>query len=190
MNRFTLYLLSVLMFALFVSPAYARTPPPIDLGIQNIPQETPVWCWAAVAQQIIFALRGPDGTPPQCGLVAIASNVPSQVCCQIPTPCMRTGYLHEIQSLILYFGGRFSTISPPADPMTVYRTLASARAIIMAVQSSPFSGHVVVIRGMAWIPTHMGVQPVLYINDPMGFFTQPVPFVNILPYWRAAIVVS
>lgn len=179
-----------LTLSLSISPVRAQVPPPVDLGIQNIPQETPVWCWAAVAQQIIFALRGPNGTPPQCGLVAIASNAPPQYCCQMPTPCMRTGHLQEIQGLILHFGGRFSSIAPPADPMTIYRTLASRRAIIMAVQTSPFSGHVVVIRGMAWVPTPMGVQPVLFVNDPMGFFTQPIPFMDILPYWSAAIVVN
>ena len=179
-----------LTLSLAISPVRAQVPPSVDLGIQNIPQETPLWCWAAVAQQIIFALRGPNGTPPQCGLVAIASNVPPQYCCQMPTPCMRTGHLQEIQGLILHFGGHPSSIAPPTDPMTIYRTLASRRAIIMAVQTSPFSGHVVVIRGMAWVPTPMGVQPVLFVNDPMGFFTQPIPFMNILPYWSAAIVVN
>jgi hypothetical protein len=192
MKKRTIYLaLTVaLVLAVTTSQLRAQVPPPVDLGIQNIPQETPVWCWAAVAQQIIFASRGPNGTPPQCGLVAIASNAPPQYCCQQPTPCMRTGHLQEIQGLILHFGGRLSSLAPPADPMTVYQTLASRRPIIMAVQSSPYSGHVVVIRGMAWVSTPMGIQPVLYVNDPMGFFTQPVPFINILPYWRAAIVVS
>lgn len=169
---------------------HAQVPPPIDLGIQNIPQDTQVWCWAAVAQQIILRLRGSSNTPPQCGLVATASNVPPQACCQVPTPCMRTGGLQEIQALILHFGGHYSSIVPPANPMAVYQTLASGRAIIMAVQSSPFSGHVVVIRGMAWVPTPNGVQPVLYINDPMAYFTQPVPFANILPHWMAAIVIN
>ena len=61
-----------LTLSLSISPVRAQVPPPVDLGIQNIPQETPLWCWAAVAQQIIFALRGPNGTPHQCGLVAIA----------------------------------------------------------------------------------------------------------------------
>jgi hypothetical protein len=183
-----IFLLSILALILSISTVNAL-PPPIDLGIQNIPQQTPVWCWAAVAQQIIFALRGAGGTPPQCGLVAIASNVSPNACCQSPTPCLRTGQLLEIQGLILHFGGRYSTITPPANPMAVYQTLASGRAIIMAVQSSPYSGHVVVIRGMAWIQTPMGIQPVLYINDPMGYFTQPIPFISILPYWRAAIVV-
>ena len=29
------------------------TAQPVDLGIPNVPQETDVWCWAAVAEQII-----------------------------------------------------------------------------------------------------------------------------------------
>ncbi|WP_374481415.1 papain-like cysteine protease family protein [Zoogloea sp.] len=185
---------SSIFFAFFIiffsSQVRSQLLPPVDLGIQNIPQETPVWCWAAVAQQIILAVRGLNGTPPQCGLVAIASNVPPQYCCQAPMSCMRGGSLTEIQNLIQYFGGRFSSIAPPADPMTIYQTLLARNAIIMAVQSSPFSGHVVVIRGMEWVATSSGIQPVLYINDPMGFFTQPVPFMSILPYWRAAIVVN
>ena len=183
-------LLFALISTLFISPVRAQIPQPIDLGIQNIPQETPLWCWAAVAQQIIFALRGPNGAPPQCALVALTSNVSPQACCQMPTRCMRTGHLQEIQGLSLHFGGLFSAITPPADPVTVYRTLVSQRAIIMAVKSSPFSGHVVVIRGIAWIPTPQGLQPVLYVNDPMGFFTQRVPFIDILGYWPAAIVVG
>ena len=182
-------LLAALMTALLITPVSAQTPPPIDLGIQNILQETPVWCWAAVAQQIILASNGPAGTPPQCGLVAIASGVSPQMCCRVPTPCARGGHLQEIQGLILRFGGRFSAIALPADPMAVYRTLVSGRAIVMSVRSTPFSGHVIVIRGMAWIITPMGIQPVLYVNDPLSFFTQPIPFIDLLPYWQAAIIV-
>lgn len=182
----------LLLFTSFItaSKTHAQIPPPIDLGIQNIPQETDVWCWVAVAQQIILASRGPQGTPQQCSLVAIASNTPAAYCCQTPTPCRRVGHLTEIQNLILHFGGRYSQILLPTDPMSVYQTLASRRAIIMEVMSSPYSSHVVVIRGMAWAPTPMGIQPVLYINDPLGFFVQPILFSNLLPYWRTAIVVN
>lgn len=169
--------------------ALAQVPPPGDLGIQNITQQIPVWCWAAVAQQIIYRLNGSTATPQQCQLVATALNTTPQYCCQFPTPCMNTGSLQQIQGLIAYYGDHWSSISPPANPMVVYQTLVSGRAIIMALQSSPYSGHVVVIRGMAWVPTPMGVQPILYINDPMTYFTQPVPFANFIQYWGAAIVV-
>lgn len=182
---------SIAFFVLvaFFSHVRAQVPPPVDLGILNVPQETPVWCWAAVAQQIILRLNGPTGTPPQCGLVATAFNVPPSHCCQVPTPCATTGSLQQIQALIAHFGGRWSSLAPPASPMTIYQTLTSGRAVIMAVQSSPYSGHVVVIRGMAWVATPAGIQPMLYINDPMSYFTQPIPFQAIANYWQAAIVV-
>jgi hypothetical protein len=184
-----LLFLFALLACFQVSPARAQLPPPVDLGIQNIPQDTDVWCWAAVSQQIIMALRGPASTPPQCALVAVSSNVPPQACCANYALCRRTGALQEIQRLILQFGGHFSSIAPPADPITIYQTLRSGKAIIMSVQASPMMGHVVVIRGMVWVATPMGPQAVLLINDPMAFFTQPVPFTQLLQYWNAAIVV-
>ena len=165
-------------------------PPPVDLGIQNIPQQTQVWCWAAVAQQIIAAAQGFQNTPQQCAMVAIANNVAPQYCCNMPQACMTTGSLQQIQALILNFGGHVSSIAPPADPMTIYNTLAAGHPIIMAVQTTPFAGHVVVLRGMQWVPTQFGVQPVLLVNDPMGFFSQPIPFINLAQYWQAAIVVN
>ena len=188
MKIINIFLLTFFLTA--TPPARAEVLPPVDIQIQNLPQETQVWCWAAVAQQIILRLNGPTATPPQCQLVATAFNLAPQYCCQAPTPCMTTGSLQQIQALIAYYGGHWSSIAPPTDPMTIYQTLASGRAIIMAVQSSPYSGHVVIIRGMAWVTTTMGVQPVLYINDPMAYFTQPVPFQSIAGYWQAAIVVN
>lgn len=171
-------------------PAAAQGwPPPVDLGIQNVPQETEVWCWVAVVQQIVLHLRGPQATPAQCALVAMANGSHPGVCCSHPMACLVTGHLHQIQGLIQQFGGRPASIGYPTDPMTIYNTLASGRPIIMAVQFTPFAGHVVVIRGMEWVPTAFGLQPVLLINDPLAYFSQPVPFVRIARYWNGAIVV-
>ena len=66
-------------------------PRPVDLGIRNILQETQVWCWAAVAQQISLHLRGPNDTPPQCALVAIAYNAGPEYCCNAPQACLLVG---------------------------------------------------------------------------------------------------
>ena len=165
-------------------------PEPVDLQIQNIPQETGVWCWAAVAEQIILSLRGPYDTPPQCALVAMANGRPPDYCCSRYQPdCVRTGSLEQIQYLIGEFGGAYSSQVLPTDPMTLYNALRQDRAIIMAVQATPWYGHVVVIRGMEWAQTLYGFEPVLYVNDPMNYFTQPIPFWRIAQYWRAAIVV-
>ncbi|MEQ8860919.1 MAG: papain-like cysteine protease family protein [Pseudomonadales bacterium] len=169
--------------------APGQVPPPVDLPIENIPQETQVWCWAAVAQQIIKATKGIQGTPPQCALVGMANGQHPQACCQNPGACVTTGSLQQIQGLVQQFGGRGSQVAQPTDPMTVYSALAGGHAVVMAVRSSPYAGHVVVLRGMAWQPTPAGLQPVLFINDPMAYFTQPVPFANIARYWEAAIVI-
>lgn len=169
---------------------YGRVLPTVDLPIRNIPQETQVWCWAAVAQQIILASQGVQRTPAQCALVASAYGMPPQSCCGMQRNCTVTGSLQQIQGLIAQYGGRHSSIEPPTDPMTLYRTLADGKAIVLAVKATPFSGHVIVLRGMAWMPSPQGPQPVLFINDPMAYFTAPVPFANIAQYWESAIVVN
>jgi hypothetical protein len=173
------------------APALAQYPPPVDLPIQNILQETPAWCWAAVAQQIILAAAGPQRTPQQCALVAIANNAPPAVCCSGFNPgCVRTGSLQQIQLLIGQFGRHASAVAPPTDPLTLYKTLASNRPIILHIVSGPGTSHVVVLRGMAFVPTQQGVMPVLYINDPMSVFTQPVSYNDLLRLWISAIVVN
>ncbi len=180
----------ILVFFCLTGGAHAQLPPPVDIPVQNIPQESPVWCWAAVAQQIIMYSQGVQRTPSQCALVAIANNAPPQVCCTAYNPiCVRTGSTQQIQGLIAYFGGRYSGIAPPADPMTLYKTLASGKPIILQVRAGMQSAHVVVLRGMSFVPTPYGTEPVLHINDPLAHFTQPVPFSNLIRIWMSAIVV-
>lgn len=60
-------LLAIFALMFVLGPASAQLPPPINLGIINLPQNGPVWCWAAVARQIIAwkhqnLLAAPEGT--------------------------------------------------------------------------------------------------------------------------------
>ncbi|MXZ80632.1 MAG: hypothetical protein F4Z15_04545 [Gammaproteobacteria bacterium] len=190
--RAVLIVVSCLNFLGTWNAASAQTVSTVSLPIQNIPQETQVWCWAAVAQQIVYSLHGPGNTPPQCEMVALANNAPPNTCCDQfgryngNPACMRTGSLQQIQWLIGYFGGRYSSLAPPAHPDILFDTLQRGRAIILSIQSSPYTtGHVVVLRGMS---IANGV-PVLHINDPLAYFTQPMPFDRLLDYWSSAIVV-
>lgn len=186
--RAALIVVSCLSFSGTWNAASAQT---VSLPIQNIPQETQVWCWAAVAQQIVYSLRGPANTPPQCAMVALANNAHPNACCNQfgryngNPACMRTGSLQQIQWLIGYFGGRYSTLAPPAHPGVLFDSLQRGHAIILSIQSSPYAGHVVVLRGMSIVN---GV-PVLHINDPLAHFTKPMPFHRLLGYWSSAIVV-
>lgn len=164
---------------------------PVDLPIQNLPQETEVWCWAAVSQQIIAASRGMQSTPPQCALVAIANGASPQACCQTRDQrCVRTGSLQQIQDLIQRYGGRTSSYAAPTDAMTLYRTLKMGHAVIIGVNAGQGMGHVVVARGMSFQQTPQGLVPFVHVNDPMAHFTQPVPFNQIAAVWRQAIIVN
>lgn len=169
-----------------------QIPPPVDLPIQNLRQETQVWCWAAVSQQIIHSIRGQQNTPAQCALVAMANGAEPGVCCNgYNQQCVRTGTLDQIRSLIQQFGGRPSNIAEPTDPMTLYKTLASGHPVIIAIQApNTQAGHVIVVRGMTFMQTPNGVEPVLHINDPMAIYTQPVPFRQLQQMWKAAIIVN
>lgn len=181
---------SLLPLGSAVGPVNAQIglPAPVDLGIPNILQETDLWCWAAVAQQIITWRTGTS--PPQCALVARAFGADIRFCCTNRAACRTVGYLPQIQQLIAEFGGLFSAIAPPTDPLTLYRTLLSRRPVILALHATPLVGHVVVLRGMSFMQTTYGVVGILLVNDPMSFFVQPVVFQNLLPYWSAAVVVA
>ena len=189
MKKVTCTLLLVITLLLGISNVWAE--PPVDIPIMNIPQETDVWCWVAVAQQIIMASRGAQNTPPQCALVATANGARPGFCCNGYNPaCVTTGSIPQIQNLIAHFGGRSSTYVPPTDPMTLYRTLALGRAVIVQLRTGQSSAHVVVIRGMSFVPTQFGIKAMLHVNDPLAYFTQPVPYDQIAPIWMSAIVVN
>lgn len=183
----------VSIFIFSVSLSSQPFPPPVNLSIQNIMQQTQVWCWAAVAQQIILSRQGPANTPPQCALVAMANGTHPSICCSgAGNPnCVKTGSLQQIQFLIGKFGGSYSSIQPPANPMVLYNTLASGRPIILQVKTGQSSAHVVVLTGMSFVPNgYGGIEPVLHINDPLAFYNQPIPFSNIIQVWMSAIVVG
>jgi hypothetical protein len=183
-------LVPVILLSITMATPVAAQPPPVDMPIRNIPQDTSVWCWAAVAQQIIDYTRGPGQSPPQCALVALAYGSPPGACCNRNPQCWVTGSLPQIQSLIGYFGGRYSALAPPADPMTLYQTLAAGRPIILFVRSGLMTSHVVVLRGMHFIPVPGGYEAVLHVNDPLGYYTQPVLFSQLVGIWMGAIVVN
>ena len=165
-------------------------PPPVDIPIQNIPQQQSNWCWVAVVQQIIAAKhwQNTGNIPQQCELVSLANNLP-QTCCNNPISCNVGGTTAQIQWLINNFGGSFTTFQLPTNPMVLYNTLASGKAVIIQLNSG-YVAHVVVVRGMYFSYDQFGnAQPFLYINDPLGVFPQSVPFSNIAAIWTSSIVV-
>lgn len=169
--------------------AYSQ-PMPIDLGIQNIPQQDNMWCWAAVAQQIILWKTG--AAPDQCEMVARAKNANIQVCCNFYTNCSTPGNFVDIQNLLLIYGAGYSALAAPTNPTMLYNTLASNKPVILFL-NQPYQniGHFVVLTGMGWVNDPIyGLIPFVHINDPMSIYTQPMPFANIIGLWQAAIIVN
>jgi hypothetical protein len=71
-------ILVALALVMTFGPAAAQLPPPINLGIYNLTQDTPEWCWVAVARQIAaWKRRDLPSIPEQCALVAVANNAPA-----------------------------------------------------------------------------------------------------------------
>ena len=162
----------------------------VELPVANLSQQTPVWCWVTVAQQIIAASKGPQSTPQQCELVATADGVSADTCCAgYNQQCVHTGSLQQIQRLIQQYGGRTSSYAQPTDPLTLYKALKDGHAVVIALNMNG-SGHVVVARGMTTVPANGGYEAMILLNDPMAQYTQPVPFDQIAPLWQEAIVIN
>jgi hypothetical protein len=182
-------MLFAFVLALGSGTAAAQIPPPVNIPITNRLQETPVWCWAAVVQQLVQQKTG--ALLPQCAIVAVGNGHPPGACCAFPHPsCVVTGSFNQIQQLIGYYGGSYSVMTPPANAMTLYNTLASGRPVVFEIGAGPGITHVVVVRGMRFVPMGGGnVFPILLVNDPMSHFPSEVPFDAIAPHWIKAMVV-
>lgn len=158
---------------LLVRDANAQQPY-VSLPVSNILQASRSWCWAAAAQQVIVYATG--NSPSQCELVARATGIP-----RCPD---RLGHINEIRSLVAFYGGRPSALTPPAAPGALYQELAAGRPIVLHLNTG--GGHFVVVRGMHFDPS---AGWVVHVNDPMSRYTQPIPFSRLVGIWDAAIVV-
>lgn len=159
-------------------------PKPIDLGVANVRQEDPKWCWAAVIQQIL-AWRG-GSAPSQCELVNQALTDKGQGgtdCCQEGPDseiCSRAGTNLEVLSLITRLGGRVDGIMPPNTPEEIHEYLENGRVVIAGVQGVAGLNHAYVIRGISWGEDG---QAMLLINDPAQDEPVNLPFQEARPTW-------
>ena len=181
-------LIAAITAACLGAPARAELPPPVDLGIANIRQETDVWCWAAVAQQVIVKRKG--RSPPQCALVAMVHGRYPSYCCPHYDRCAVPGSLAQIQKLIRNFGQRASSIAPPTDAMSLYRNLRAGKSHHPRGAQFALFGPCVVLTGMSWIQGSRGPEAVLHVNDPLQVIPARLAFRDLLPRWQAAIVVQ
>lgn len=159
---------------------YSRYPP-IHHAVPFHRQQTMVWCWVAAAK-MVAEFYGHRPVPDQCSMLQMQYGAP---CCQNPQLCSRPGHITEVQALIGRFGGRFSTISPPANGFALYDILRQGPIVMHTRQGA---GHFVIATGMRVVPSPIGPLGRVSINDP--FFGQyEVDFPSLMQAWTAALVV-
>jgi len=173
------------------------TPPAIEYHIPHIPQEEPLWCWAAAAQQAIgWVNKG--RAPAQCAIVALAHGLDVQECCADREGiCARTGEIPAIATLVERFGGEARELATvPRDPQTIYDILRKGDTLLIRLRPAPHDEavgirHMIVVRGIEWLrlPNNQ-LQATLLYNDPLGAGERAVNFDEIEGFFEQALVVS
>ncbi len=182
---------TILAVLLGCGPAMAGpAPADVDLGIPNIRQDTPNWCWIATAKQVI-RWTTPDFDLPQCRMLEIARNVPPGECCDHPERCRQDGTLVGIGHLIELFTGVAAKPAPFFDVDRMHRLLQGGRPVVLALQNGPEQGHAVVLRGIEYMQTMRDAVPILLVNDPFSDHperTERVPYELLQPLLAGGIV--
>ena len=181
---------------LITHPQSVGLPSTLEYNIPHLPQEEPLWCWAAAAQQAIgWVNRG--YAPTQCAIVALAHGLNVKDCCgDREGMCARTGEIPAIGRLVSLFGGEaFELASVPKTPKAVYRIIQQGQTLLIRLRPAPHDEaagirHMIVVRGIEWttLPnTRLGAN--LLYNDPLGSGIRSVSFDSIVGFFEQALIV-
>ncbi len=172
------------------------TPPAVEYHIPHIPQEEPLWCWAAAAQQAIGWVNN-GRAPAQCAIVALAHGLDVRKCCADREGiCARTGEIPAIARLVNRFGGQAMELSTvPRDPKKIYEMLRNGDTLLIRLRPAPHDEavgirHMIVVRGIEWLrmPNNQ-LQATLLYNDPLGEGERAVNFDEIEGFFEQALLV-
>ena len=182
----------------YVQQAAAQsTPPFVGYDIPHLPQEEPLWCWAAAAQQAIGWVNA-GRAPTQCAIVALAHGIDVNTCCADRTGvCARTGEIPAIAALVRRFGGQaYETATVPRDPREVYRILQEGGTLLIRLRPEKHVDaagirHMIVVTGLEWLRLPNGrLDATLHYNDPLGDGQRAVDFDEIVGFFEQALIVK
>ena len=181
---------------LITHPQSVGLPPTLEYNIPHLPQEEPLWCWAAAAQQAIgWVNKG--YAPTQCAIVALAHGLNVKDCCgDREGMCARTGEIPAIGRLVSLFGGQaFEMATVPRTPKEVYRIVEQGQTLLIRLRPAPNDQaagirHMIVVRGIEWtiLPNQRLGANLLY-NDPLGSGIRSVSFDTIVGFFEQALIV-
>ena len=177
-------------------PQSVGIPATVEYNIPHLPQEEPLWCWAAAAQQAIgWVNRG--YAPTQCAIVALAHGIDVETCCgDREGICAKTGEIPAIGRLVSLFGGEaYELATVPRDPKQIYNIVSKGQTLLIRLRPAPNDAaagirHMIVVRGIEWTPLpnrRLGAN--LLYNDPLGSGIRSVNFQEIVGFFEQALVV-
>ncbi len=181
---------------LITHPQSVGLPTTLEYNIPHLPQEEPLWCWAAAAQQAIgWVNKG--YAPTQCAIVALAHGLDVKTCCgDREGICARTGEIPAIGRLVSLFGGQaYELATVPRDPRLIYNIVEKGQTLLIRLRPAPHDEaagirHMIVVRGIEWttLPNQQLGANLLY-NDPLGSGIRSVSFDTIVGFFEQALVV-
>jgi len=181
---------------LITHPDSVGLPPTIEYNIPHLPQEEPLWCWAAAAQQAIgWVNKG--YAPTQCAIVALAHGLNVEECCgDREGICARTGEIPAIGKLVSLFGGEaFELATVPRKAEQIHNIVKQGQTLLIRLRPAPHDEaagirHMIVVRGIEWTsePNQRFGANLLY-NDPLGSGIRSVSFDTIVGFFEQALIV-
>ena len=181
---------------LITHPQSVGVPETLEYNIPHLPQEEPLWCWAAAAQQAIgWVNKG--YAPTQCAIVALAHGIDVEKCCgDRDGICAKTGEIPAISRLVTLFGGQaYELASVPRDPKEIYNIVKQGQTLLIRLRPAPHDEaagirHMIVVRGIEWtVQPNQQLGANLIYNDPLGSGIRSVSFDTIVGFFEQALVV-
>jgi len=181
---------------LITHPESVGLPPTFEYNIPHLPQEEPLWCWAAAAQQAIgWVNKG--YAPTQCAIVALANGIDVKTCCgDREGVCAKTGEIPAIGRLVSMFGGQaYELASVPRQAEQIQNIIENGQTLLIRLRPAPHAEaagirHMIVVRGIEWtvLPNQRKAANLLY-NDPLGSGIRSVTLDSIVGFFEQALIV-
>jgi hypothetical protein len=193
-----------LMIVFFLATASARvfSQGPVYIPVQNVSQQNPMWCWAAVSEQLVMYKK--NISPKQCELATTGNRSAAANCCESSSICNAPGTLQQIQAVLNQFGIEYSAALPITDPNVLYNVLSRQHPVVVLLRSGRIPGHCIVITGMsgpsqATVPNGEFIDPMapsnsgqgnVYVNDPTGTYSQSMSFSTLVSLWSDGFILK
>jgi hypothetical protein len=189
----------ILLSVLFQSiPARAQNmradtpPPPVNINVPLIMQDSNTWCWLAVTEMILRTRQ--NQSLRQCEILELWDRLPSGSCCVDRQSCSRSGIdLHEVAALLERFGRIYTRYSATIPPNTLYSLISAGLPVIVQIRKTSGATHALVIRGLRFERDHSrenGWQMIIIFNDPQNTTPQEMPYSELVIGWLDSLVVE